>query len=548
MTASALHPLARVLEFTARGWWGPDTIGGLFERQVRARPGALAIVDSPDKVELTGIEPHRWSWARLDVEVDRIAALLQRHGVGPGEIVGVQLPNCVELVATFLAVLRLGGVVCPLPVQYREYELRALLPLAGARTFVTATRIGARAHAEIARQVCGEVVTVIAFGPNVPARVVSVAAAPNTAPVRSYTPDPNHCATICWTSGTESTPKAVPRAHYDWLAIARPCADAPTLTADDVILNPFPLVNMAGIAGTLLPWLLTGCRFVLHHPFRLPTFLRQVAEEHATYTVAPPAVLTLVLRKEGLELGSLRAIGSGSAPLAPSMVRGWQERHGIPIINFFGSNEGTALLSAPADFPDPEVRARFFPRYDAPGSTWSTRAAEWVRTRLVDPVTEREVTEPGHAGELRIAGPTVFPGYLLGTGDDPFDELGYLRTGDLFEIAGDRGQYLRYVDRAKDLIIRGGMNIAPAEVEALLVSHPGVADVAVVGYPDDVLGERACAFVVAAGQAPTAAELTEHLRARGIASYKLPERFEFVDALPRNPIGKLLKRELRERL
>jgi acyl-CoA synthetase (AMP-forming)/AMP-acid ligase II len=215
----------------------------------------------------------------------------------------------------------------------------------------------------------------------------------------------------------------------------------------------------------------------------------------------------------------------------------------------FGSNEGVCLLSTPADFPDPRQRATYFPRYGAPGVTWSCRSMDQITIKLVDPATSEEITEPGRRGEMRIDGPTVFAGYLAGTGEDPFDEQGFLRSGDVFELSGDRGQYLRYVDRARDLIIRGGMNIAPAEIEDLLLQHPAVAEAALVGYPDEVLGEKACAVVVAApGARVTPEELLDHLRARRIASYKLPERFVLVDELPRNAGGKILKHQLRAQL
>ena len=329
--------------------------------------------------------------------------------------------------------------------------------------------------------------------------------------------------------------------------------DAPNLGEDDVILNPFPLVNMASVGGTLLPWLKLGARYVLHHPFTLPTFLRQIAEERVTYTVAPPALLTMLLRQEELlrhsDLSSLRSIGSGSAPLPASMVAGWQDRLGINVLNMFGSNEGVCLLSTAIDFPDPEQRAAYFPRYGAPGVNWSCRAMDQVAIRLVDTTTGEEITRPGQRGEMCIAGPTIFAGYLDGTGDDPFDERGFLRSGDVFELAGDHGQYLKFVDRAGDLINRGGMKIAPAEVEDLLLEHPAVAEAALVGYPDEVLGEKSCAVIVTRpGSQTTPDELLAHLRARHIASYKLPERFEFVESLPHNAIGKVLRRELRDRL
>jgi acyl-CoA synthetase (AMP-forming)/AMP-acid ligase II len=523
-----LHPADRVAEYTAHGWWRAETIDSLLRGQVAGRPDALAIVDAPNKPSLSDLPLKRWTFAELDAEVNRIGAALQRHGVRQGDVVGVQLPNIVELVATFLAIVRIGAIASPLPVQYREHELGLLPGLAGFTAIVTAypERLD---HRDL---------VVLGFG----TPQAGVVALDNESPGEPAPPviDPNDCVTICWTSGTETTPKGVLRTHYDWLAIAGPCAEAPQLTAEDVLLNPFPVINMAAIGGTLIPWLRTGCVYALHHPFDLPTFLGQLAGERVTYTLAPPALLTMLLHNEKLmstvDISTVRAIGSGSAPLPEAMVQGWQDRHGISIINFFGSNEGVALLSAPQDFPDPALRARYFPRHGLPGTS----------LKLMD-TGGAEITEPGVPGELGIKGPTVFPGYLKGTGGTPFDEQGYFRTGDMFEIAGEHAQYLRYVDRAKDIIIRGGMNISPAEIENLLSGHPEVADVAVIGVPDPVLGERTCAVIVAApGTTPSPETLLEFLRGKQIASFKLPERFEFAGVLPRNPLGKVLKRDLRK--
>jgi acyl-CoA synthetase len=507
---------------------------------VAEAPDVLAVVDPANKADLVGTEPLRLTWAELDAEVDRHAAGLVRRGFGAGDVVVVQLPNTVELVALYFAAWRLGVVVCPLPVQFRSYEIRGLTKVAGAKGFVTATRIGTRSHAEEAAEVLDVPVWTIDDRPAAGDRV-----APHPA-------DPNDPVTLCWTSGTEGTPKGVPRCAYDWLAIGRGTMGAAQVTREDVLLNPFPMVNMAGISGVFLPWLLTGAVLVQHHPFDLPTFLRQVMTERITYTVAPPALLGMLLARpeilSGVDISSLRLIGSGAAPLPPVMVRGWQERHGVGVVNFFGSNEGTALVTSPADVPDPVQRASFFPRYGVPGFTWTSPVADMTTVRLVDLVSGAVVTEPGRPGELRLKGPTVFAGYH-GEAPDPFDEQGFLCTGDVFEIAGDSGEFLRYVDRAKDIVIRGGMNISPAEVEGLIGTLPSVADVAVVGYPDEVLGERVCAVVVPAeGEKVTLDAVVEHLRAAGIASFKLPERLEVVIELPRNPTGKVAKRELRARV
>ncbi|MGI8331213.1 class I adenylate-forming enzyme family protein [Actinomadura scrupuli] len=564
MKHRGLHPAERVGEYTAKGWWSDETTDGLFRARVAAAPDLTAVVDPANKTDLVGTAPRRLTWRELDEEVTGLADVLLRHGVGAGDVLAVHLPNTVELVVVYLACWRLGVVVSPLPVQYREHEVTELGRLAGFTAFLTAVRVGERRLAEeiqAAREALPGLRTVLAYGEAVPEGVVALGADPAEGArdrVESYAAahpaDPNDCITICWTSGTESTPKGVPRTHYDWLAMSWATVDAPRLTAEDVLLNPFPMVNMAGINGMFLPWLRVGGVLVQHHPFDLPTFLRQIEDERVTYTVAPPALLSMLLARADLlaatDIGSLRLIGSGSVPLAPAMVKGWQDVHGIGIINFFGSNEGIGLLTDPHDVPDPEQRARYFPRYGVPGVSWTSRISEWVEVRLVDPDTGAEVTEPGVPGELRIKGPMVFPGYLGGENlASPFDDDGYLKTGDVFVIAGDDGRFLQYVDRAKDLIIRGGMNIAPAELEGLIAGHPGVAEVAVVGYPDDLLGERVCAIIVPKGDpSPTLEDLLAYLRDHRIASYKLPERLELRTTLPRNPVGKILKRDLRKEL
>lgn len=568
MTTRGLHPQDKVTDYLARGWWSDETVDQLFGQQVEGRGDDLAVVDPANRLALLGTAPRRLTWAELDEETTHLASRLLGLGLRRGDVLGVQVPNTIELVEVYLAAWSVGIVVSPLPMQYREGEIVGMANQAEFAAFLTVPRFGGRSPvAEVAavRAELSSVRTVLAYAPDgevtepLPEGVLHIAPRPATpaesaevsAHVAADPNDPNDCLTICWTSGTESEPKGVPRCHYDWLAISWATVDAPSVVPEDVLLNPFPMVNMAGINGMFLPWLRVGCVLVQHHPFDLPTFLSQIETERVTYTVAPPALLWMLLHDDALlasvDLSSLTRIGSGSVPLQPVMVRGWQERFGIGVINFFGSNEGIGLLSSPDDFPDPDDRAQFFPRYGAEGVTWSSRVSDWVQLRLVDVTTGEDITEPGISGELRISGPTVFAGYLHGERrPSPFDEQGYLRTGDLFEIAGDKGQFLHYLDRAKDLVIRGGMNIAPAELEGLIADHPAVIDVAVIGDPDEVLGERVAAVVtLAPGTQLTLEELVTFLKSKRIASYKLPERLEVVTEMPRNPVGKILKRALR---
>jgi acyl-CoA synthetase len=314
-------------------------------------------------------------------------------------------------------------------------------------------------------------------------------------------------------------------------------------------------VNMGGIAGMFGPWLVTGCRLVQHQPFDLGVFIDQIENERVTYSVAPPTVLTMMLQNEtllaGRDISSLRFLASGSAPLSSWMISGWERDRGVEVINFFGSNEGLCLVGDADSVPDPDDRAVCFPRFGAEGVHFRARHAPCTKVRLVDLDTGEDIQLAGRPGELRLSGPTVFPGYWGGVGS-PFDDQGYYCSGDVFELAGDRLQYVRYVDRAKDLIIRGGMNIAPAEIEGVLAWHLLVAESVAVAWPDDRLGERICVFAaLRPGTAPdalTLADVTEHFAAHQVAKFKWPERLEIVDALPRNPVGKVLKRDLREHL
>ena len=495
--------------------------------------------------------------------VDALAFVLLAAGFGEGDVIAVQLPNTVELIVVYLAVWRIRAIISPLPVQYRRHEVVELGNIGGLVGFITSDRILKRdAAADVVSMKPGipSLREVLYFGPSDVTGAIGVDAAmtalgpEHTAVLAAYADahpvDPNDCVTICWTSGTENRPKGVPRAHYEWLVMSWDTVYSPNLTHSSRILNPFPMVNMAGINGMFLPWLRTGCLMVQHHPFDLAVFLGQIKDEAITYTLAPPALLALLLQREEIlaatDISSLTHIGSGSVPLQEWMVRGWSEKHGLPIINYFGSNEGISLMTDVKLMTDAAQRARFFPRYGG-GHEWSFPASRQTTVKLMDPVSGEEIVTAGVPGELYLRGPSLFAGYLDAANvPSPFDEDGFLKTGDMFVIDGPNDEFLRYVDRAKDLIIRGGMNIAPAELETMIASHPDIAEVAVVGYPDDVLGEKICAVVAPKpDRTVTLESVVAHLRAQEIATYKLPERLEVVDALPRNPVGKILKRELR---
>ena len=555
--------------FAAHGWWGTSTIDDLFCRWVAELGDSEAVIDPANREVVCGGAPRRLSWNALAAEVGRMTAVLYGLGLRKDDAVLVQLPNSVEQYITYLACARLGVIVSPVPAQYREHELEYVVQQAQAKAAICTGRIGKFEHAQMMlglQSRCPGLQHVVCFGASVPEGAIAVdramaqvtdseIAAAQTA-ARSAGVSANDIFSLTWTSGTESNPKGVPRSTNDWRIAGQSVVDAPRLTAGQRSLNPFPMVNHAGIASAFMAWLEAGLTIVQHHPFDLKVFLDQIRSETIEYTVAPPAILNMLLQQpqllEGIRFDKLRNIGSGAAPLSEWMISEFDKRYGVKVHNFFGSSEGMCMPGTDRDIPDPALRAAYFPRMGVAGFTWDAYCSDKIQTRLVDPLTEQEITDPGVPGEMRIKGPTVISQYWQAPEltAKSFDAQGYYKTGDTFEIAGDRNQFYKYAGRSKDLVIRGGMNISPDEIESLLQGHPKVREASVIGWPDARLGELVCVCVAPKqGETLTLEELVAYLRdERRVASFKLPERFLLVDELPRNPVGKVLKRKLREQI
>lgn len=551
----------RIEEFTRNGWWGERTLTSLFDDAVSSKPDHPALIDQFNRSEFSDGEAVRLSFKEVSNVVDVLAAKMYEHGIRQDDIAVVQLPNIAELPITYLALARLGAIVSPVPVQYGKFELSKAQELLEPKAFITTSNFKGQNFARDNSTAFPNKVLTFCFGQEPPDDAIALSAAmtlDDDSSYRNYLEqieiDANDIFTICWTSGTTGQPKGVPRSHNHWLASATAANDVGTMRDGEAVLNPFPLVNMAAIAGFLYPWLMRKSTLVLHHPLDLPVFLQQIQKEKIAYTLAPPAVLTMLLKKrellDSIDLSSLRSIGSGSAPLSEWMVAGFQDQYGIGILNVFGSNEGACLCSGTEDLPDPGDRAQYFPRFGVEGFEWSNRVSERIRTRLVDLHSGDEVRDPGQQGELEIWGASVFDGYYKSpeANEEVFTEDGFFKTGDVFEIAGDddKARFYKFVGRCKDIIVRGGVNISPDEVDNILAGHPGVAEVAVVGYDDEVMGERIGAVVVSKpGESVTLDELKEFLRGQGLAVFKLPEQLKLVESLPHNATGKVLRRELK---
>jgi acyl-CoA synthetase (AMP-forming)/AMP-acid ligase II len=551
----------RIQTFTEKGWWGDDTLYSLFQDAVTSCKKQEALVDPENRQDITGDVPKRLSFDDIDKTVERYATIFFEQGLRKDDIAIIQLPNVVELPMVYLALSKLGIICSPIPMQYGAYEITSIIAETEPKAFISIKTFNGNSHAEQFSSVfnngevkfaLGEIENFINLHDYNPAdeyyesQQCYVSDNPITA---------NDIFTICWTSGTTGTPKGVPRSHNLWLPMAKAAAFVSETEKGDTLLNPFPMINMASIGGFLFNWLLCKGKLVQHHPFDLNVFLNQISSEDVKYTIAPPAIMNMLLNNPAIldqqDLSSLRCIGCGGAPLSEWMVEIFQNKYNLTVQNIFGSNEGATLLSARNEIEDPLLRAKYFPRFGVEGFDWSNPVSKLVRTKLVSVETNAEIIEPGQPGELLISGATVFDGYWNApeANAEVFDEEGFFKTGDLFEISPEDTQmrFYKFCGRCKDLIIRGGMNISPEELDNLLSAHPKMLEVAVTGYDDDILGEKVgVVAVVAEGETISLDEIIEFLKDQQIAKYKMPEDLRLIDALPKNPVGKVLRRELKD--
>lgn len=526
------------------GW----TMLDRFDRNARNHPDREAIVDPPNKRDLLDLPPDRFTYESFHATVDAIATGLQNEGVTKDDIVIVQLPNCWEFTALYLAIARAGGIISPLPVQWRRHELTHVTELAEASAYIGTdrTEYDFLTLAEEIREEYPHLEHIISLDD------VRAMAEGDADPSRFPRVGPHEIFNIEWTSGTTADPKACPMAHNNWNAQGSMVAGVSLVEQGATTLLNVPMVNMTAIGASLIPWLLTGGKLVIHHPLDLELMIDQIIDEDVNFTILVPTMLNRIVKHpnvDDFDLSDVNSIVTGSAPPSELSLREFKDRWDIDIINLWGQNEGTFLgtfLSMPI-----EQRVEEFP--------WVREDTDWamddaLAQKLFDEIDIKIVddagnalTEVGDVGELAFKGPNLFPGYY----NQPdlaaaaFDDEGYFLTGDLFQI--EENDFLSFFDRKKDIIIRGGFNISAQEVENAVLENPKVKDAAAVAMPDPDLGEKTCVYVVLQDGVTelTLDEVTAPLKDE-MAVYKLPERLEVVESIPRNPVGKILKTELRE--
>jgi len=540
-----LHSEDLIREYTSRGYWGHRTLLDKFRENCALHPSRVAVEDPPDRPELVGTPPRTLTYEELGRAVEAVASALVRRGLRKDEIVVAQLPNVWELAMLYLAVGRAGGIISPLPWQWRDRDVGYVARLTEARFYVAPERFKDFGYLEMGRK--------LGFEQLISLEELGLMAEGEPAPelLAGVRVDANDVFTICWTSGTEAEPKGCPMTHNNWFfgggMVLRTCR----VREGDRILCVAPLVNMTAVGVNYAPWLAVAGTLVLHHPINVPVLLRQLATADIHFTIMVPAMLNMVLKLpdvDRLDLSRVRTITTGSAPPSPWAMEEYRRRWSIEITNIWGQNEGTGLVAGPDDVPDLALRSDHFPFWGKEGCRWPS-GIEGIELKILD-AEGREVTAPGGIGELCYRSPFTFPGYFRrpDLNERAFTADGYFRTGDLF-ILHDHC-HVGFYDRKKDMVIRGGFNISSAEVENVVQGHPKVAEAAVVPLPDEVLGERVCLFVVPREKEspPSLDEIVTYCKEQGMSVYKLPERLELISQLPRNPVGKILKSALRAEL
>ena len=534
MTTGGFDAVAHARAMRARGLWLDQTIDEFFAAAISATPDKPALV----AYRADRATPRRFSYRELGDLTARAAAALRALSVGPGDVVAVQLPNWWEFVVVALAANRIGAVVNPLMPIFREREMGYMLGFARAKVLVVPKVFRGFDHAAMAqalRAQCPDLAHVIVIDDDGPegfeqrllggsARVDAAAAALAA----------DALAVLMFTSGTTGSPKGVMHTMNTLVACHNALAGRFGLQADDVLLGCSPLGHMTGYAAVLMLGLRLGATVVLQDIWEARRGVAIMAAEGVTFTAAStPFLLDICEAVAGgaPRPAQLRSFLCGGAPIPPVLIERAARELGLKVCSLWGMTESlSSTLTEPARAADKSASS-------------DGRPLEGVDVRVVD--FDGQPLPTGQTGRLLVRGAQMFLGYFRRPDIETFDADGWFDAGDL-AYADDEG-YIRINGRTKDVLIRGGENVPVVEIEALLYKHPAVLEASLVGYPDERLGERGCAWVVLRpGQALDLAALQAYMNDSKVAKQYWPERVELLDALPRTPSGKIQKFRLRE--
>ncbi|HQQ68923.1 MAG TPA: cyclohexanecarboxylate-CoA ligase [Alicycliphilus sp.] len=528
----------------AQGLWYDRTINDSLD---------ACVAQCPDKLALTAVqvetgELRRFSYRELAQMADRIAVGLSRLGVGRNDVVACQLPNWWQFTLTYLACSRIGAVMNPLMHIFRERELSFMLKHGEAKVLIAPQTFRGFDFEKMVTELqpslpeLRQVVIVGGAGANSFEALLSGPAWEQQADAQAiltrHRPGPDDVTQLIYTSGTTGEPKGVMHSANTLMSNILPYAARMALDASDVVLMASPMAHQTGFMyGLMMPIVLQAGAVLqdIWEP-KLATVLIQA--ERVTFTMASTPFLTDLARTvtENVQAGgpgvpTLRTFLCAGAPIPGPLVEQARAALGAKIVSAWGMSENGAVTTT--ELGDDDERAVHTDGRPLPG----------VEIKVVD--VDGRALPAGESGRLLLRACSNFGGYLHRPQLNGTDAEGWFDTGDLATI--DERGYVRITGRSKDVIIRGGENIPVVEIESLLYRHPAVAMAAIVAYPDERLGERACAVVVPrAGQSIDLAEVQRFLKEQRVAIQYMPERLIVQEAMPATPSGKIQKFKLRE--
>ena len=524
----------------AKGLWHDRTINDDLD---------ACVATCPDKLALTAVQAEsgsvqRFTYRELATMADRVAVGLTKLGVGKNDVVACQLPNWWQFTVTYLACSRIGAVMNPLMHIFRERELSFMLKHGEAKVLIIPQTFRGFDFEHMVNALkpsltdLKHVVVVNGAGSNSFEALLSGPAWEKESHAKDtltqHRPGPDDVTQLIYTSGTTGEPKGVMHTANTVMANIIPYAARLHLDAKDVVLMASPMAHQTGFMyGLMMPIMLKSSAVLLDvwEPLRAIDLIRN---ESATFTMASTPFLTDLAKnveESGKKVPTLRTFLCAGAPIPGPLVEQARSVLGTKIVSAWGMTENGAVTLI--ELNDPDERAFTTDGLPLPG----------VELKVVN---DDGVSLPvGEAGKLYVRSCSNFGGYLKRAHLNGTDAEGWFDTGDLARL--DAQGYVRITGRSKDVIIRGGENIPVVEIESLLYRHPAIAMAAIVAYPDERLGERACAVVVLKpGQSLDLPGLVDYLKSQKIALQYIPEKLEIRDAMPATPSGKIQKFKLRE--
>ncbi|WP_298233063.1 cyclohexanecarboxylate-CoA ligase [uncultured Azohydromonas sp.] len=526
----------------AQGHWHDRTINDALDACVAAHPDKLALTAL--RVE-TG-ELRRFTYRELGEAADRIALGLAQRGIGRNDVVAIQLPNWWQFTALYLACSRIGAVLNPLMHIFRERELSFMLNHGEAKLLVVPKVFRGFDHETMARALkpavpsLQHIIVVDGEGPDAFDALLAGHDAQRGSDAAGilgrHRPGPDDITQLLYTSGTTGEPKGVLHSANTLMANIVPYAERLGLSQHDVVLMASPMAHQTGFMYGLMMPIMLRAGAVLQDIWDPRKAAEVIRAEGVTFTMASTPFLsdlTKAVQDSGQPVPSLKTFLCAGAPIPGPLVEQARAALGTKIVSAWGMTENGAVTLIKLD--DPDELAFSTDGCPLPG----------VELKVVD--FDGKELPAGQVGKLLVRSCSNFGGYLKRPQLNGTDAEGWFDTGDLARM--DASGYIRISGRSKDVIIRGGENIPVLEVEALLYKHPAVAQVAIVAYADERLGERACAIVVPkAGQHLDFESMVAFLKAQKIALQYIPERLIVRDAMPATPSGKVQKFKLRQML